>query len=193
MCFSVFAAPGLSASPPPKETLFLAGQLLVASPDIDDPRFHHAVIYMVHHNKTGAFGLIINEAIGSGPLSEFLKGFEIGSAGVEGTITLHYGGPVLPGAGFVLHTADYKGPGTHVVDKDFAMTTEMSIMRAIAEGRGPRNSLFSFGYSGWGPGQLENEVERGDWLSAPADENLIFGGDQKTKWQRAFDKAGLKL
>ncbi|MBT3306087.1 MAG: hypothetical protein HN377_06345 [Alphaproteobacteria bacterium] len=193
MIFWLVAAPAVAASPQPEETLFLAGQLLVASPDIDDPRFSRAVIYMVHHNTTGAFGLIVNKAIGSGPLREFLKGFEIDPTGVEGTISLYYGGPVSPGAGFVLHSADYTGPGTHVVDKDFAMTTEMSILRAIAEGRGPRNSLFSFGYSGWGPGQLEFEVERGDWLYAPADEALVFGADQKTKWRRANDKAGLKL
>jgi putative transcriptional regulator len=201
MVFLVTAAVGLSgtvratepAPPPSGETLFLTGRLLVASPDMGDPRFSHSVVYMVSHDKTGAFGLIINKAYGSGPLRELLKAFDIDPAGVEGTINLHYGGPVSPSAGYVLHTSDYKGPGTHVIDKDFAMTSEMSIMTAIAEGRGPRNSLFSFGYSGWGAGQLESEVQHGDWLSAPADESLIFGDDQQTKWDRAIGKAGLKL
>ena len=73
------------------------------------------------------------------------------------------------------------------------MTTELDVMQAIAEGRGPRNSLFAMGYSGWGAGQLEGEIARGDWLFAPADEALIFDKDQKTKWDRASEKAGLKL
>jgi putative transcriptional regulator len=183
----------VQAAEPPRETFFLTGQLLVASPEMEDPRFRRSVIYMVSHDKTGAFGLIINKAYGSGPLREFLKGFDIDSDGVEGTIDLYYGGPVSPAAGYVLHTNDYEGPGTHMIDGTFAMTTEMSIMQAIAEGRGPRNSLFTFGYSGWGAGQLESEIERGDWLSAPADEALIFDSDQKSKWRRVIEKAGLKL
>ena len=93
----------------------------------------------------------------------------------------------------MLHTADFHGPGTRVVNTTIAMTTEMSVFKAIVEGHGPRHSLFALGYSGWGPGQLEGEIARGDWLSAPADENLIFDDDLKTKWERASGRAGLKL
>ena len=74
-----------------------------------------------------------------------------------------------------------------------ALSTEMGVLKAIAEGHGPRHSLFALGYSGWGPGQLEGEIARGDWFSAPADENLIFDDDLKTKWERASGRAGLKL
>ncbi len=188
------AARATEPTPPQaKEGLYLRGQLLVASPDMADPRFMRSVVYMVKHDKTGAVGLIINKTFGTGPLREFLKGLGIDPGGAEGSINLHYGGPVAPRAGFVLHTADYNGPDTRVVNKNMAMTTELDIMRAIAEGRGPRHRLFAMGYSGWGAGQLESEIERGDWLSAPADEDLIFDEDQKTKWDRASDKAGLKL
>jgi putative transcriptional regulator len=184
---------GDTPAPEIKSSLYLTGQLLVASPQIGDPRFAQTVIYMVSHTQDGAQGFVVNKAFGSGPMEKFMKGFNIDPGQFKGEIRLHYGGPVDPGAGFVLHTADYNGPSTRVVNATMAMTTEMSVLKAIAEGNGPRQSLFALGYSGWGPGQLEGEIARGDWFSAPADENLIFDDDLKTKWDRASDKAGLKL
>jgi len=179
---------------PDLNTPFLTGQLLVASPQIGDPRFARTVIYMVSHDRSGALGLVVNKSYGSGPMSEFLKGFDLeAGTNVEGTIRLHYGGPVEPGAGFVLHSADYNGPGTRVVNERMALTSEMSVLKAIAEGHGPRQSLFALGYSGWGPGQLEGEIARGDWYSAPADEAVIFDDELDTKWDRASGSAGLKL
>ncbi|MBI2978453.1 MAG: YqgE/AlgH family protein, partial [Rhodospirillales bacterium] len=82
---------------------------------------------------------------------------------------------------------------TRVVDGRMAMTTEMSVLKAMAEGHGPRQALFALGYSGWGPGQLEGEIARGDWHSAPADEKLVFDDDVESKWDRASGRAGLKL
>ena len=165
----------------------------MASPKIGDPRFARTVIFMVSHDKDGALGLVVNKAYGSGPMEKFMKGFNIDPGQYKGDIRLHYGGPVEPGAGFVLHTADYHGPSTRVVNATMALTTEMSVLKAIAEGHGPRHSLFALGYSGWGPGQLESEIARGDWFSAPPDENLIFDDDLETKWDRASGRAGLKL
>ena len=180
-------------APEVRNSLYLTGQLLVASPRIGDPRFTRTVIYMVSHDKDGALGLVVNKAFGSGPMEKFMKGFNIDPGQLKGDIRLHYGGPVDPAAGFVLHTTDYHGPSTRVVNATMALTTEMSVLKAIAEGHGPRHSLFALGYSGWGPGQLEGEIARGDWFSAPADENLIFDDDLKTKWDRASGRAGLKL
>ncbi|MEE9318594.1 MAG: YqgE/AlgH family protein [Rhodospirillales bacterium] len=184
---------GEAGSSKPQDGLFLQGQLLIASPQIGDPRFARTVIYMVDHNKKGALGLVVNKVFGSGSMEKFLRGFNIDVGEIEGDIRLHYGGPVEPGAGFVLHTADYQGPGTRVVNSEMALTTEMSVLKAIAEGHGPRHSLFALGYAGWGAGQLEGEIARGDWFSAPADENLIFDEDVETKWERAQSSAGLKL
>lgn len=190
------AFPGLAGERSPEASLnppFLAGQLLVAAPKMGDPRFAETVIYMVKHDESGAFGLIVNKAYGTGPIKEFLKGFDIDGSNVNGNIRLHYGGPVAPAAGFVLHTTDYKGPDTQVVSDTLGLTMEKSVLKAIAEGHGPRLSLFAFGYAGWGAGQLEGEIARGDWFSAPAEEKLIFDEEQETKWTRASDKIRLKL
>ena len=171
----------------------LSGQLLVASSKIGDPRFAGTVIYMVDHDASGAFGLVINRAIGSGPLNTLLKGFGIGGDEIAGTIRLHYGGPVEPSRGFVLHSSDYKSDATTEVDNEVSITTELDILKAIGKGNGPRHSLFALGYAGWSAGQLERELMRQDWLTAPADSKLIFDADLDSKWDRASAHAGLPL
>ncbi len=183
----------LAAVPAQADDLTLTGQLLVATKKIEDPRFAKTVIFMVSHDKEGAFGLVVNRVFGAGPMQKFLKGFDIGPGKIKGDIRLHYGGPVSPSVGFFLHTADFKGDDTRVVDSKMALTTGTSVLKAIAEGRGPRNSLFALGYAGWSAGQLEGEIARGDWFSAPASEELIFSEDVDAIWERASGKAGLKL
>lgn len=177
----------------PKHTPFLAGQLLVATQKLGDPRFAHTVIYMVDHDAKGAMGLIVNRAYGVGPLDKLLKGFGIEDEDLAGTIRLHYGGPVDTGQGFVLHSADYEGPGTRVVNKEMAITTKLEVLKAIAKGEGPKRSLFALGYAGWGPGQLEGEIARDDWVTAPADQDLIFSDDLESTWDRAIKMAGVAL
>ena len=177
----------------PKHTPFLAGQLLVATQKLGDPRFAHTVIYMVNHDAKGAMGLIVNRAYGVGPLDKLLKGFGIEDEGVAGTIRLHYGGPVDTGIGFVLHSTDFEGPGTRVVNKEVAITTKLEVLKAIAKGEGPKHSLFALGYAGWGPGQLEGEIARDDWVTAPADQDLIFSDDLESTWDRAIKMAGVAL
>ena len=174
-------------------TSFLTGQLLVASPGIADPRFAEAVIYMITHHPDGAAGIVINKVFGEGEIAEFLKRFDIDAGDAEGTIRFHFGGPVDSTSIFALHTGDYHGAKTRVIDKRISMTSELSVLKAIGEGKGPRHSLLALGYSGWSKGQLEAEIARGDWLSVPADEKLIFDDDFATKWKRALQKTGRKL
>lgn len=174
-------------------TAYLSGQLLVATPRMGDPRFARTVIYMVDHNAEGAMGLVINRSYGEGPWNALLEGFGVEHKDVSGSVRLHYGGPVDSGRGFVLHTADYSGISTRMVDSGLAFSTGLDVLEAVAEGKGPRRSLFVLGYAGWGPGQLEGEMARDDWLTAPAEEALIFGDDLDAIWEKALDRAGLAL
>ena len=190
------AAPARANAPAnehPSKSLFLVGQLLVATTKIEDPRFAKTVIFMVSHDNKGAFGLVVNKVFGAGPMEKFLRGFDIDPGKIDGDIKLHYGGPVEPGVGFFLHTADFKGDDTRVVGSKMAMTTGVSVLKAIVEGHGPRHNLFALGYAGWSAGQLEGEIARGDWFSAPADEEVIFDEDIDGIWERVSGKAGLKL
>ncbi len=181
------------APPVPPRAGGLAGQLLVATTDLKDPRFVRTVIYMVHHDAGGAMGLVVNRPIGDTSLAELLQGLGIDGNGVKGGIRLHYGGPVEPRRGFVLHTTDYTSDSTRVVSDGIAMTIGTEIFRAIGAGTGPRLSLVALGYAGWAPGQLEGEISGGAWVVVPADEALVFDQDYGKKWDRAMARRMIQL
>jgi putative transcriptional regulator len=173
--------------------VYLAGQLLVASPRIKDPRFQKTVVYMITHDAQGAFGLIVNRATGKASLKKFLKGFGIDGGDAVGDLVLHYGGPVETGLGFVLHTAEFENPHSRKVSGPFAWSSGPAAIEAASQGRGPKRYLLTLGYSGWAPRQLEGEIERGDWLIAPADETLVFELKGDEAWEKARARAGVRL
>ena len=164
----------------------LAGQLLIASPDMGDPRFERTVILLVEHNQRGAFGIVVNRPVGERPLANVLDSFGEKSTGIEGKARIFWGGPVQPQAGFILHTAEYRRAETVDIDGRVAMTSSLEILRDIASHKGPQKSLLAFGYAGWGPGQLEGELRLQAWFTAPADLNLIFDDDRQTIWDKAL-------
>jgi putative transcriptional regulator len=165
----------------------LTGQLLVATPEMRDPRFVETVIYIVKHGAAGAFGLVINRPLAKGPVEDLLKGFGLDSRGAKGEIVIHYGGPVSPRAGFVLHSDDVLLEESAKVANGIAMTSDPKLIEAMAQGKGPKQSLFIMGYAGWAPGQLEGELKAGSWYVVSGDKGLIFGKDADRKWQQAMD------
>jgi len=178
---------------------YLEGQLLVASPAMADPRFARTVILMVRHNANGAMGLVVNRQMGSTTPSNILRefGLKVDRALVQseddGTnIRVHYGGPVQLALGFVLHSADVARAETIVVG-GVGLTAAVAMLRMITTGDGPRRRLFTLGYVGWAPGQLEAELARQDWVGVPADEDLIFDDDVDSKWRRAMAKRVTEL
>jgi putative transcriptional regulator len=178
------AAPPTAAQTPISGSL--AGQLLVASPTMGDPRFAHTVILMVRHNKDGAFGIVINRPIGERPLAALLQLFGDNEPAVPGDVRIFAGGPVQPEAAFVVHSPDYHGAGTLDLNERAAVTSSREILRDIGHGKGPGKSLIAFGYAGWGPGQLEGELARRDWAIAPADSKLIYELDRDKVWDAAY-------
>ncbi|MSO84623.1 MAG: YqgE/AlgH family protein [Rhodospirillales bacterium] len=171
--------------------LYLAGQLLVAMPGLADPRFARSVIYMCAHNADGAMGLVLNKTIESLTFPDLLSQLGIVGAGGGIPIRVHFGGPVESGRGFVLHSADYVQDATMVVDSAVALTATIDILKAIAQGSGPKQRLLALGYSGWGAGQLDAEIKANGWLNVPADDELVFGADLDGKWLRAMKKIGI--
>jgi putative transcriptional regulator len=163
----------------------LAGRLLVATEQMGDPRFAETVIFMVHHDATGAMGLVINRRVGVAPVSALLNDLGLDAAGMSGEVPVHAGGPVEPGRGFVLHSADYAADGTMSAGT-LAVTTQPEILQAIGRGTGPKQFLFFLGYAGWAPGQLEAEIRAGHWVDIVADARLIFDEQMDTKWKRAL-------
>jgi putative transcriptional regulator len=179
------------AAPAPAPSL--SGQLLVAQPSLDDPRFTRTVVYIVMHDLRGATGLILNRPLGDIPIAVLLKQAGLPRPEAKGTVRLHVGGPVDPTRVSVLHSDDYKGPETAVIGGGIAITSQPDILEAIAAGKGPRHAHFNVGFAGWGPGQLESEIRDGYWITVPSDENIVFDDAYATKWDRAMAKRKISL
>ncbi len=169
----------------------LTGQLLVAMPQMRDPRFTRSVIYMCAHNAEGAMGLVINRLVGSITFPDMLEQLGIAAGDHGRQIKVHFGGPVDAGRGFVLHSDEYRHEGTVAVVDGMALTATIDILKDIAGGHGPQRCLLALGYAGWGAGQLDAEIQANGWLTVPADANLVFEGDLDGKWERALGKIGV--
>ena len=170
----------------------LAGQLLIAMPQMMDPRFERTVIYMCVHNGEGAMGLVVNKLLESLTFSDMLAQLKIEPGSAVEDPPVHFGGPVDSGRGFVLHTDDYEHEGTLQVEDGLSLTSTVDVLKAISEGRGPRRSMLALGYAGWGAGQLETEIGANGWLHVPADESLLFDEDIDNKWALAVAKLGIE-
>ena len=175
----------------PQKGEYLTGQLIVAMPNMQDPRFARTVIYLCAHNEDAAMGLVVNRLIGSITFPDLLEQLEIEHEKADRDIRVHFGGPVESGRGFVLHSTDYEQEGTLKVTADVALTATIDILRDMAQGHGPRRHLLALGYAGWGQGQLDAEIQSNSWLNVEADESLVFDTDLEGKWERAIAKLGV--
>ena len=173
------------------ESGYLTGQLLIAMPNMRDPRFEKSVIYMCVHNAEGAVGLVVNRQIDSITFPDLLKQLNIEPSDSAPNLPIHFGGPVETGRGFVLHSAEYGQTGTIMVGDRVGLTATVDILKDMAARRGPKNSLLALGYAGWGPGQLDIEIQANSWLHAPADESIVFDQAHDTKWERAIGRLGI--
>jgi putative transcriptional regulator len=172
----------------PTDDPFLTGQVLIAMPKMNDPRFAQSVIFLCAHTPEGAMGIILNRPLARPKFKDLLKqlGVEPGPAARE--IRLCTGGPVDDNRGFVLHSGDWTTDGSLEVDGRHVLTSSLDIIKAVAEGGGPKQCFLALGYAGWGPGQLDEEILQNAWLNAPADDSLLFDDDDRSKWQRAMAK-----
>jgi putative transcriptional regulator len=165
----------------------LTGCLLVAAPKMADATFGRSVIFLVAHDTEGSLGIIVNEPVKEISFAELFELMRLPHADLEGKLTVHFGGPVEPRLGFVLHSKDFMLPQHELAaGDDMAVTTDPEILAAIAGGHGPARYIVTLGYAGWGPGQLELEMQQGDWLVVPSDPDLIFAPDAQQIWQRAL-------
>jgi len=174
----------------PKAQVFsgsLKGKLLVASPQMKGNIFERSVIVMVEHNEKGAFGLIVNKPVSRVAKAKVYKRLGPPNEQVEGQFTIFVGGPVEPKAGFIIHDGLQKFDGTQSVAKDLLVSPERPVIEAMARGEGPARYVVVVGYSGWAPGQLESELQRQDWVTAPLDRDIIFDRQFATKWKRAME------
>ena len=169
------------------------GQLLVSMPQLLDQFFARSVVYICSHSQIdGAMGLIINKVVEWLTIDKLYAQLKIEPAmRVSRSQAVHFGGPVQTGRAFVLHSPDYGDEGTLCIGAEFAMTATLDVLRAIGQGDRPRQAILAIGYAGWGPGQLDSEIQANGWLSVAADAGLVFDSDNDSKWQRALAKLGV--
>jgi len=179
---------------------FLDGQMLIASPGMQDERFARTVIYMCAHSSEGAMGIVVNQPAPHISFPELLvkldvipEADKIQLPSRAGDLTVLRGGPVETERGFVLHSADFFiENSTLPIDDGICLTATLDILKAIARGDGPSNAVLALGYAGWSPGQLETEMQQNGWLHCSADPDLIFGLDIESKYDRAMQKIGIR-
>jgi putative transcriptional regulator len=180
------------------QSSYLDGQLLVAMPLMTDKRFARSVIYMCAHSDKGAMGLIINQRAPHISFRELLGQLNISTREPDRVdsdlidISVHVGGPVETGRGFVLHSSDYyAADSTLAIDDSVSLTATVDILKAMAAGRGPGRAILALGYAGWRAGQLESEITANGWLHCPADAELLFDCALDQKYERAMSKIGI--
>ncbi len=193
------AGSGDDSSADPSKRGYLDGRLLIAMPVMGDPRFERSVIYLCAHSSEGAMGIMVNRPAGSIDFPELLvqlniigKSDQIMLPGNAESMKVLSGGPVDKGRGFVLHSSDFHiAKATLPIADGICLTATIDILKAIAKGEGPKHAILALGYAGWGPGQLENEIQENGWLHCDADADLVFGDELEDKYARALRKIGI--
>lgn len=172
---------------------YLANQLLIAMPTLDDPNFARGVAVVCQHSADGAMGIVINRPA---PISLGDVFAQLGIGTTDTSLSLapvFVGGPVHQDRGFVLHDGGHRWASTLEVAPGLALTTSREILSDIAAGNGPPRMLLALGCAGWGSQQLESEIRDNAWLTAPAEAGLIFDAPVAERWQTASRLVGFDM
>ena len=173
----------------------LQGQFLLAMPSMGDPRFLRSVVYMVAHDSEGAMGFIINKCAEGLSLGDILKDMPetVAKTGLV-NLPVYVGGPVQNDRGFVLHTSDYeKTHNTLSQELPIALTQSADVLVDAAHGRGPEKMRLFLGYAGWGPGQIEGELQDNAWLVCDANIAEIFTSQSDDLYEKCVAAMGIDL
>ena len=168
-----------------------SNHFLISMPHMNDPIFTKSLIYMCENNPAGSLGLIINKPMVSQNATDILQ--QTGLEVIQPAPEVYFGGPVNVEMGLILHDAAYEIEGTLAVSNAIALTSNKQIISDLKAGGGPEQFRFSMGYAGWEQGQLEREIENGDWLPMPADGDFIFSIPDSEKWQAAATRFGIDI
>ena len=164
----------------------LAGQLLIAAPDIPDARLRQAVVVVMRHGPEGGYGIVLNRPTGDQPMADLFAYLGHSNENITGNVPISSGGPVQPELFFILHSTDYRQAETVDLTGDLATTATLKILHDIAAKAGPKKFLIAFGYVGWLPGQLELQMSMKGWFTAPLDPKLVFDADRDRLWELAI-------
>lgn len=174
---------------------FLTGQVLIAMPNMGDPRFEQSVIFMCAHDDDHAMGIIVNKPLADVEFTDLLEQLEIDANDQANDAPVFFGGPMQTERGVVLHTLDYELDTTMRLNDELGLTASKEVLVDIG-GKSPLNDpprryLLAIGHAGWGAGQLEQEITMNAWAHCDADETIIFEGAKQSTWKRALSTLGV--
>lgn len=171
----------------------LKNHFLLAMPTLEDPNFQKTLTLITEHSEHGAMGLVINRPL-TLTVGEVLQHLDITPEDTRASQQpVHYGGPVEPERGFILHSPPGQWSGTLAVSEEIGMTSSRDILEHIARGEGPERLLVTLGYSGWGAGQLEAEMAQNAWLTCPAEREILFDLPAEERLAAAATRIGIDL
>ncbi len=169
---------------------------LIATEKMKDNRFEKTVIIIFESDNDGAWGLVVNKRLGTMPIALLidpsLSTSEERERLYKVNIPIFWGGPVDVKKIFILHSTEYQSDATRNYG-NISVSQDYNILFDIAENKGPEKSLIVFGYSGWGSGQLEGEMERDHWILSDIDLNIIFDEESNAKWNKAYKNSFIKI
>lgn len=169
----------------------LKGHFLIAMPGLVDPNFHQTVTMICEHTHEGAMGIIIDRKLPKINSGRIFEELDIVYLQDQEDIPVYFGGPVHVGEIFILHGPPFQWQGCLKVTPHFGLSNTSDILKAIAMGRGPENYLITLGCSGWGGGQLENEIRENAWLTSLGASQIVFDTPVEQRWTSAIEKLGV--
>lgn len=172
----------------------LTHHFLIAAPNLADPRFEQALVYICRHDQHGALGLIVNRPLQRSHVGKLLEDLdiEVTNTQVMDDLALE-GGPMYPEVGFVLHTGQPMWASSFAISENVCITTSQDVLKRIAGGHGVGHYHLCLGHASWSKKQLEDELDNGDWLVCPADLTLLFDTPFEERWQVAAEKIGVNF
>ena len=162
-------------------------------PHMQDPFFGASVIFICEHSTEGAMGLIINKRFQEPNLMDLFEQLYVGEKNLlESVPEIFFGGPVLLERGIVLHASSFESEGTVKISDDFSITSQKQILSELKTAEHIPYKLM-LGHAGWGAGQLEREIENGDWLLQSTTSDFIFKMPPEQMWKQAAGSLGMDL
>jgi len=169
----------------------LCNHFLISTPSLNDTIFKKSIILLCEHNKTGSMGLILNKPM----LTDQNKSLFLDKMFNNKKIVskIYFGGPVNLNTCFILHDSNYLTRETIQISEELSITSSNKIINDLKKGQGPSTYRLNIGYAGWSSGQLEEEIQNGDWLLTPAPSDFIFKVPDEKMWAKSTENLGLNI
>jgi putative transcriptional regulator len=170
---------------------YFDNHVLIANPSLEGSYFEKAVVYVYMHTHEGAMGVVINRPASDIQQKDVALQLGAPKSNLDIFPTVYLGGPLEAGKGAIIHTSDYTSYLTQSISSSISLTSTLDVIEDIIKGEGPKKSIFAVGYAGWGPNQLEKEIQEDSWTVLPADPALIFDIEDEAKWQYSAHSLGI--